>query len=140
MSLYIDNLSSALVDALAQIPTAQPSQIAAYWANRGFWIAEFRHLLDIIHGYDDRLSRMQHAQDGYIRAHGGPHNLDEFGNPIQQARDTTNPSSRRYAASEARTALKKLADRALDLDIASSQEYDRFVSALCITNRLDDST
>ena len=140
MSLYVRNLSRALVDALSRIPTAQPSQIAGYWANRGFWIAEFAHLLDVMDGYDDRLARMQLAQDAYIEKHGGPHNRYEFGNPKQQVRDTTNSSSRRFAVSEARTALKALADRAMDLHIASTKEYDSFISDLRITNRFDSAT
>lgn len=137
MSLYVRDLSRALVDALSRIPNAQPSQVAGYWANRGFWIKEFSHLLDVMDGYDDRLAQMQRAQAAHIETHGGPHNCDEFGNPKQQVRDTTNPSSRRYAASEARTALKALADRAFDLHIATNKEYDEFVSALRITNRHD---
>ena len=139
MSLYVRNLSKALVDALARVPSAQPSQVAGYWANRGFWMKEFSHLLDVMDGYDERFARMQLAQDSYVQTHGGPHNRDEFGNPKQQVRDTTNPSSRRFAASEARTALKALADRAMDLHIATSKEYDDFVSELRITNRHDSS-
>lgn len=135
MSLYIRNLSRAIEDALSRIPTAQPSQIAGYWANRRFWIAEFNHLLDVIEGFDERLAKMQIAQDVYVQNHGGPQNRDEFGNPRQQVRDTTNPSSRRFAASEARTALKALADRALDLHIASRSEYDTFVAHLRVSNR-----
>jgi hypothetical protein len=68
---------------------------------------------------------------------GGPHNRDEYGNPKQEVRDTTNPSSRRFAASEARTALKALADRAMDLQIANAADYDAFVDRLRITNRDD---
>jgi hypothetical protein len=106
--------------------------VAGYWANRDFWLAEFQHLLDVIAGYDDRLAKMTRAQYLYIGMHGGPHNRDEYGNPRQLVRDTANPSSRRFAASEARTALKALADRALDLKIASNEDYDRFVSELRI--------
>jgi hypothetical protein len=139
MSLYVRNLSRALVDALARVPSAQPSQVAGYWANRTFWVQELSHLLDVMDGYDERLAQMKRAQDAYVQSHGGPHNRDEFGNPKQQVRDTTNPSSRRFAASEARTALKALADRAIDLHIATSKEYDDFVSELRITNRHDST-
>ncbi len=135
MSRYVDNLSKAVVSALSRVPTAQPSQLAGYWANRQFWLDEFAHLLDVMDGYDTRLASMQRAQDEYVARHGGPHNRDEFGNVIQKARDTTNPSSRRFAASEARTALKALADRAMDLRIASAKEYDEFVAALRISKR-----
>jgi hypothetical protein len=135
MSLYADHLSTALVNALSRVPKAQPSQIAGYWANRQFWLEEFAHLLDVVDGYEARLGKMQRAQDEYVARHGGPHNRDEFGNPIQKVRDTTNPSSRRFAASEARTALKALADRAIDLRIASTKDYDDFVAALRIANR-----
>ena len=137
MSLYVRNLGRALVDAMSRVPSAQPSQIAGYWANRRFWLDEFAHLLDVMDGYDTRLGQMQHAQDAYVAKHGKPHNRDESGTPKQQVRDTTNPSSRRFAASEARTALKALADRAMDLHIATTTEYDEFVVALRITNRDD---
>lgn len=137
MSRYVGNLSKAMVDALARVPSAQPSQVAGYWANRGFWIKEFFHLLDVIDGYDERLAQMKGAQDAYVLRHGGLHNRDEFGNPKQQVRDTTNPSSRRFAASESRAALKALADRAMDLQIATSSEYDEFLTNLRITNRHD---
>ncbi len=135
MSLYIRNLSRAIEDALSQIPTAQPSQIVGYWANRCFWISEFNHLLDVIEGFDDRLAKMQIAQDVFVQNCCGTNNRDEFGNPRQKVRDTTNPSSRRFAASMARTALKALADRALDLHIASGSEYDSFVAQLRVANR-----
>jgi hypothetical protein len=137
MSLYVRNLSRALVDALSRISTAQPSQVSGYWANRLFWLDEFAHLLGVMDGYDARRDQMQRAQDSYITKNGVPHNRDEYGNPKQEVRDTTNPSSRRFAVSEARTALKALADRALDLHIATAADYDAFVHKLRITNRDD---
>jgi hypothetical protein len=140
MSLYVRNMSKALVDAMSRVPSAQPSQIAGYWANRRFWLDEFAHLLDVMDGYDSRLAKMQRAQEAYIAKHGGPHNRDEFGNLKQEVRDTTNPSSRRFAASEARTALKALADRAMDLHIATNAEYDDFVNALRVSNREGNPT
>lgn len=125
------------MDALSRVSSAQPSQVSGYWANRLFWLDEFAHLLDVMDGYDARLEQMQRAQDAYIAKHGGPHNRDEFGNPKQEVRDTTNPSSRRFAASEARTALKALADRAMDIHIATVADYDDFILKLRITNRDD---
>jgi len=135
MSLYADNLSAALVNALSRVPKVQPSQIAGYWANRQFWLEEFAHLLDVVDGYQTRLAKMQRAQDEYIAKCGGLHNRDDLGIPRQNVRDTTNPSSRRFAASEARTTLKALADRAIDLRIATIKEYDDFIAALRIENR-----
>ncbi len=58
----------------------------------------------------------------------------------QQVRDTNQPISRRYAASDARTALKALAERALDLHIATVEEFDRFLLDLRIENRWDSSS
>jgi len=138
MSQYLSNLSDAIFKALSRVPSAQPSQVAGYWANRDFWLAEFHHLLDAIEGYDSRLQRMMHAQDTYIQKFGGDFNRDEFGTPRQQVRDTTNSASRRSAASNARTALKAMADRALDLRIAAQPDYDSFVHALRISSRHSD--
>jgi hypothetical protein len=132
MSRYITEISTAIVHALASVPSAQPAQVAGYWENREFWLSEFEHLRTVIDGYESRLARMQTAFERHIQAHGGPHNRDEFGVPRQHPVKTTN-SNLKFSASEARSTLKRLADRALDLKITSYDEYDRFIASLRIT-------
>ena len=135
MSNYIYNLGASIERALSSVPSAQPEQVAGYWENRDFWLSEFDHLLAVIEGFDVRLDRMRDAYDRYAKRHGGEHNTDEFGVPRQRIRDPTSPSQRRQDASGARTALKALADRALDLRIATGEEYDTFVRRLRVTGR-----
>lgn len=135
MSRYIANIGLSIEKALSQVPSAQPMQVAGYWANREFWLDEFRHLLDVIENYGERLKHMMSAAQAYAERHVGPHNLDEFGTPMQEVRDTSSDSNRRAVASGARSSLKYLADRALDLQIATDQEYDSFVAQLSINNR-----
>ncbi len=110
MSNYTDNLGASLQRALAGVPRAQPAQIAGYWANREFWLAEFEHLLAVIDGFDERLERMRLAYDQYAQRYGGEHNTDEFGVPRQRPRDRASPSQRRDDASDARTSLKALCE------------------------------
>lgn len=135
MSRYLDHLAEAIALALGRVPSAQPPQVAGYWANRQFWLDEFQHLLDAIEDYPNRLERMKNAERRLLPGQGGHQYRDQFGNPMQGVRDTTDPSSRRSAASQARTALKALADRALDLQIASYEEYDEFLASLRITEK-----
>lgn len=133
MSKYTYNLAASLERALAGVPRAQPAQVAGYWANREFWLNEFDHLIEVINGFDLRLGRMRAAYDLYARTHGGEHNVDEFGIPRQRPRDPSSPSARKDDASDARAALKTLADRALDLGIATRDEYDCFIDRIRIT-------
>lgn len=130
MSRYSHDVGSALIQALSNVPSTQPAQLAGYWANRDFFLAEFRHYLAVVDGYDQRVVRMKAAHDHYLRNYGGPHNRDEFGTPRQALAATTSTSERRKMASAVRTSLKKLADRALDLKIASDEEYDAFLDRI----------
>jgi hypothetical protein len=135
MSQYIYNLGACIERALSGVPRAQPAQIAGYWANRDFWLAEFEHLLAVIDGFDARLEPMRIAYEEHSQRLGGEHNADEFGVPRQRVSDPTSPQQRRQDAAGARSALKKLADRSLDLKIADANEYDAFVIRLRITGR-----
>ena len=135
MSNYIYNLGTSIERALARVPSAQPEQVAGYWANREFWLSEFDHLLAVIEGFDGRLAQMRDAYDCYVKGHGGEHNADEFGVPRQRIGDPTSPSQRRQDAAGARSALKALADRAMDLRIATGDEYNLFIRRLRVTGR-----
>ena len=130
MSRYSNNIAEALINALSTVPSAQPAQVAGYWANRSFFLDEFRHCLHVAKGYDDRVERMRAAYDQYIREHGGPHHLDEFGDPIQEIARTTSAPERRKTIGDVRSALKAVAERALNLKIATISEYDDFIEQL----------
>lgn len=130
MSKYIYNLGACIERALSGVPSAQPAQVAGYWENRDFWLAEFEHLLSVIDGFDARLEQMRAAYERHSQRVGGEHNRDEFGNPRQRVADPTSPQQRRQDAAGARASLKALADRSLDLKIATAYEYDSFVERL----------
>ena len=135
MSNYTYNLGVSIERALSGVPKAQPALVAGYWSNRDFWLDEFSHLLFVIDDFDERLAKMEAAYDVHSQRVGGEHNRDEYGNPRQSVRDPTSSKQRREDASGARSALKKLADRALDLDVSTSDEYDAFLKRLRITGR-----
>lgn len=130
MSQYSHNLAEAIIRALENVPSAQPAQVAGYWANRAFFLQEFGHYLQVANGYDERVKRMRVAYERYVQEHGGPHNVDEFGTPMQQIVKTSSAAERRKMGSEVRTALKQLAERALNLKIATIAEYDEFLAGL----------
>ena len=135
MSNYVLNIGSAIVDALGGVPSAQPAMVAGYWANRQFWLEEFRHLIGISEDYERRSERMKSAHDRYTREHGGPFNLDEFGRPFQSANATTSIADRKRIIGAVRSSLMDLADRAFDLKITSRYDYDGFIEELkSVTN------
>lgn len=114
------------------MPSAQPAAVAGYWANREFFYEEFQHFLAVAKEYDDRRITMKAAYDKYIANHGGPYNQTGLGDARGEITSTTDKSWRRTAASDVRTALVSLADRALNLKIASDAEYDEYMSKLKI--------
>ena len=129
---YAELMAANLISG---VPKAQPALVAGYWSNRDFWLDEFSHLLFVIDGFDERLAKMEAAYDLQSQRVGGEHKRDEYGNPRQSVRAPTSSKQRREDASGARSALKKLADRALDLDVSTSDEYDAFLERLRITGR-----
>ena len=132
MSHYVDNLGASIERALAQVPTAQAAQVAGYWAVRDFWLEEFAHLLVVIESYESRLARMKSGYDAYLERGGKEHYVDQFGDLKQTIRATSSAPERRRIAGEARSALKGLAERSLNLGIASPAEYQAFVDRLKI--------
>ncbi len=132
MSHYIYNLGASIERALAQVPSAQAAQVAGYWAVRDFWVEEFNHLLEVLDGYDVRLDRMRSGYEAYLEKGGREHYVDQFGNLKQTVRDTSSAPERRRVAGDARAALKDLAERSLNLGIASPADYEAFIELLKI--------
>ena len=133
MSNYIYNLGASIERALAGVPTVQSAVIAGYWANREFWLDEFAHLVSVIDGFDERLARMESAFDANTENDEPDENL--YGTPTHRVRDPTSPRQRREDASGARKALKTLAERSLNLEIATADEYDAFIQRIRISGR-----
>ena len=119
-----------MTDALASVPAGQPAQVAGYWANRGFWLAEFRHLVSVALAYEERVQQMARGFQDYVRERGGPHNQDDCGGEYQTIRYTTTLGQRKDCIGQARLSLKRLADRAFDLRITNAQQYDDFLNQL----------
>ena len=132
MSNYVLNIGSAIIKALEGVPRAQPALVAGYWENIDFWLGELAHLIAVSDGYDDRLSVMKLAHDGYLRG-SAPHNQDDFGIPFQSAVSTTSNAERKRMISSARASLRQVADRALDLCLISVAEYNGFIERLRVT-------
>lgn len=129
MSKYIINIGSSIVNALDGVPSSQPALVAGYWTNRDFWLSEFRHLAAVVEGYEHRLEIMHSAHDHYLLEHGGPFNRDEYGRPYQEVTPTSSGERQRILGA-ARTSLRELADRALNLRIIAVSEYDEFINQL----------
>jgi len=135
MSNYIYNLGASIERALAGVPTVSAAVVAGYWSNREFWLDEFAHLISVIDGFDERLERMEFAFDTYSSQHDADANENVYGIPTNRVLDPTSPSQRRQDASGARSALKNLAEKALNLKIATSEEYDAFVRRIRVSGR-----
>lgn len=104
--------------------------VAGYWANIDFWLEEFRHFVRITDGYEQRSENMKSSYDHYCQKHGGPHNLDEFGQPQQSATATTSGPERKRIVGAVRSSLMHVADRALNLRIITNSQYDDFIEQL----------
>ena len=64
---YIEEITSALVRVLTHACDGPPDRFAGYAANADFWVAEVRHCLDVIDGYDARFGRMKQATKAHFR-------------------------------------------------------------------------
>jgi hypothetical protein len=64
---YIDEIASALTRVLTVACDGTPDKFAEYSANAEFWVAEARHALDVIDGYERRFENMKHAAQSDLR-------------------------------------------------------------------------
>lgn len=129
MSQYVRNIGSSIVTALASVPSAQPAQVAGYWANSDFWLSELQHLMDVNNGYESRLDRMKAAHDAFMGSDRPP-NRDINGTPRQTVVPTSRSSERKNVVGAARASIQALADRALDLRIIDKPSYFAFLDQL----------
>jgi hypothetical protein len=63
------NMAKVVTDQLARFVTLNRHQLAGHVANLDFWVAQARHALAVIDGYQDRFRRLKVAQDKYVAAH-----------------------------------------------------------------------
>jgi hypothetical protein len=66
---YASDVAKLLADQLNRLVTLNRHQLAGQVANLDFWLAETRHVLDVIDGYPDRFRRLRAAQGRYVSEH-----------------------------------------------------------------------
>jgi hypothetical protein len=66
---YSNDISKTLTDQITKFVTLNRHQLAGHVANLDFWVAEVRHCLDVIDGYDRRFEKMKTAQTKHISRH-----------------------------------------------------------------------
>lgn len=66
---YSEHVAKVIADQLARFVTLNRHQLAGQVANLEFWVAEARHAMDIIDGYEQRFRRLKAAQIEYVNEH-----------------------------------------------------------------------
>jgi hypothetical protein len=66
---FSENMAKVVADQLARFVTLNRHQLAGHMANLDFWVAQARHALEVIDGYEDRSRRLKSAQDRYVAEH-----------------------------------------------------------------------
>jgi hypothetical protein len=59
---YSSDITRTLTEQVTKFVTLNRHQLAGHVANLDFWVAEVRHCIDVIDGYDQRFERMKAAQ------------------------------------------------------------------------------
>jgi hypothetical protein len=67
---YSSDITKTLTIQITKFVTLNRHQFAGHVANLDFWVAEVRHCLDVIDGYDRRFEQMKTAQMKHISDHG----------------------------------------------------------------------
>jgi hypothetical protein len=103
---YSSDIAKTLTDQITKFVTLNGHQLAGHVANLDFWVAEVRHCLDVIEGYNRRFEQMKMAQTKHISGHGTiEYDLDD---PCC-TRTTASPP-RRVASPELSEARRHLCD------------------------------
>jgi hypothetical protein len=66
---YSQNVALRLADQLNRFVTLNRHQLAGQVANLEFWLAEVRHAIGVIDGYEARFRRLRAAQQTYVDEH-----------------------------------------------------------------------
>ena len=64
------HITKTLTVQITKVVTLNRHQLAGHVANLDFWVAEVRHCLDVIDGYDRRFEQMKAAQTAHISENG----------------------------------------------------------------------
>ena len=66
---YSSDTTKTLTVQITEFVTLNRHQLAGHVANLDFWMAEVRHCLDVIDGYNHRFEQMKTAQSNHITEH-----------------------------------------------------------------------
>jgi hypothetical protein len=66
---FSENMAKVVADQLTRFVTLNNHQLAGHVANLDFWIAQARHALAVIDGYQERFRRLKAGQGEYVAAH-----------------------------------------------------------------------
>jgi hypothetical protein len=103
---YSEHIAKVVSDQLERFVTLNRHQLAGQVANLDFWIAQSRHALGLIDGYQDRFRRMKAGQSEHVAAHGtivtSPVDSDIAGTPFPPRRvPDANLRDARHSVTEA---------------------------------------
>ncbi len=103
---YSSDITKTLTIQITKFVTLNRHQLAGHVANLDFWVAEVRHCLDVIDGYDRRFEQMKAAQTAHISEHG----TVEFRLDDPCCTQRTVPPPRRVSGAELEEARRNLCD------------------------------
>ena len=66
---FSENVAKVVADQLARFVTLNRHQLAGHVANLDFWVAQARHALEVIDGYQERFRRLKNGQAAYVTEH-----------------------------------------------------------------------
>src|SRR6266446_1300116 len=66
---FSENMAKVVADQLVRFVTLNRHQLAGHVANLDFWIAQARHALEVIDGYQERFRRLKAGQADYVATH-----------------------------------------------------------------------
>ncbi|OWK45770.1 hypothetical protein [Fimbriiglobus ruber] len=66
---FAEHLAKVVAEQLERFVTLNRHQLAGHVANLDFWLAQVRHALDVIDGYQERFRRLKAGQVEYVARH-----------------------------------------------------------------------
>lgn len=105
---YSTDITKTLTVQISKFVTLNRHQLAGHAANLDFWVAEVRHCLDVIDGYNGRFEQMKTAQTKHTSEHG----TVEFSLRDPRHTQEVAPPPRRIPSGELAEARRNLCDAA----------------------------
>jgi hypothetical protein len=69
MMSYSEQMAKVVADQLERFVTLNRHQLAGHVANLDFWVAQARHALEVIDGYQERFRRLKAGQAEHVARH-----------------------------------------------------------------------